>query len=35
MRNKLSINDLIRKADEEMYKNKIKKRKFRGKCAII
>lgn len=35
MIHKLSINDLIRNADQEMYKNKIKKRKFRGKCAII
>lgn len=35
MINKLSINDLIRKADEEMYKNKIKKRTIRGKYEII
>jgi hypothetical protein len=32
----MSINDLLEKADVEMYKNKIKKmRKFKDKCAIM
>lgn len=35
IKKEMSINDLIGKADAEMYKNKIKKRNFKDKCAII
>lgn len=33
--NGISISDLIKKADDEMYKNKVKRRNFKDKCEII